>query len=135
MINNVKEYHIPFKGVFQGDIVLFNIIKSRGRWCLSQILRIVCLVAVICAIFGIVSNVEAGEISVLAPTAVESTMYSRNKIVNVVVRVSDSNDLNLLSIASERDGSRFDPIGRYVKNGVYFVHYSLPLKRGANNFV
>lgn len=107
---------------------------EKGR-LLRLVLGFVCQIVILCTVLGAVSSVEAGEISVLAPTAVESTIYSRNKIVNVVVKVNDSSDLNRLAMVLERDGRRFEPIGRHVKNGVYFVHYSLPLKRGKNNFV
>jgi predicted CXXCH cytochrome family protein len=76
----------------------------------------------------------AGEITVLAPSALESAMLSRNKLVNVVVKVTDAADLNLLILKADGDGHVVEPLGRHVRNSIYYVHYRLPLKKGANNF-
>lgn len=76
----------------------------------------------------------AGEITILAPSPLETSILSRNKIVNMVVRVSEASDLNQLVLAIDRDDKTVEPIGRHAKNSVYYVHYSLPLKKGANSF-
>lgn len=77
---------------------------------------------------------RAGEITVLVPTALESAMLSRNKLVNVVVKVTEAADLNNLLLRADKDGYVFDPVGRHARDNVYYVHYRLPLKKGANSF-
>lgn len=76
----------------------------------------------------------AGEITVLAPSAPESTMLSRNKVVNVVVRVAEAGDLNRLVLKDDSAGHAIEPMGRHLRNSVYYVHYRVPLKKGGNNF-
>jgi predicted CXXCH cytochrome family protein len=76
----------------------------------------------------------AGEIAVLAPAASDLTILSRNKIVNVVVKVSEAADLNQLLLTADSDRRTIDPVGRHTRNSVYYVHYRLPLKKGGNNF-
>lgn len=76
----------------------------------------------------------AAEIALLAPSTLESTMLSRNKVVNVVLKVSEATDLNQLILRADSDGQLVEPVGRHPKGPVYYVHYRLPLKKGANNF-
>jgi predicted CXXCH cytochrome family protein len=77
----------------------------------------------------------AGEILILAPYEPQSLVLSRNKIINVVVKVADAQDLDRLVLYSEMDNRRFDPAGRYEKGGSYYVHYSLYLRKGDNNLI
>lgn len=79
-------------------------------------------------------TVRAGEIAVLAPSTLESVLMSRNKTVNVVVKVSDSSDLNQLTLRADNDNHVIEPMGRQPGSGAYYVHYRLPLKKGANSF-
>lgn len=76
----------------------------------------------------------AGEITVLTPSSLESSMLSRNKVVNVVVKVTEAADLNQLMLVDARDNELVEPGGRQVRNSIYYVHYRLLLKKGANNF-
>lgn len=80
-------------------------------------------------------NASAGEISVLAPFGNETVVLSRNKTISVVVRIEDVNDLDQLFLLSDTGEQVFDPSGRFEKDGVYFVHYKLPLRKGNNRFV
>ena len=80
-------------------------------------------------------SVWAGEISILAPLESEMAIFSRNKVVNVVVKVTDPSDLDKLALKSERGNGHYDPAGRYVKDNIYYVHYRLPLKKGTNSFI
>jgi predicted CXXCH cytochrome family protein len=77
---------------------------------------------------------RAGEITVLAPSTLEATLLSRNKTVNVVVKVAEAADLNQLLLRADSDDHVVEPMGRHPRNSVYYVHYRLPLKKGANNF-
>lgn len=78
--------------------------------------------------------VGAGEITVLTPSTLAPTILSRNKIVNVVIRVAEAGDLNQLVLTADRDNYTIEPIGRHAGNSVYYVHYRLPLKKGTNDF-
>jgi len=79
-------------------------------------------------------TVRAGEITVLTPASLEATMLSRNKIVNVVVKVVEAADLNQLTLQADSDNHLIEPLGRYARDSVYYIHYRLPLKKGANHF-
>jgi predicted CXXCH cytochrome family protein len=59
---------------------------------------------------------------------------SRNRIVNVVVKVVDAGDLDKLHLYSDKSERSYDPEGRYQKDGVFFLHYSLHLEKGDNVF-
>jgi len=76
----------------------------------------------------------AGEISLLAPNVDQSAMISRNKVVNVVVKVADVADLKMLILKDDSDGHAIDASGRHMKDNAYFVHYRVPLKKGGNSF-
>lgn len=80
------------------------------------------------------SSAGAGEINLLAPNAERSSMVSRNKIVNVVVKVTDVADLKLLLLTDDSDNHIIDPSGRHIKDNVCYVHYRVPLKKGGNSF-
>lgn len=78
---------------------------------------------------------RAGEVILLTPPALESAVLSRNKVVNVVVKVTEAADLNQLMLVDERSNELVEPGGRHLLNSVYYVHYRLLLKKGANNFI
>ncbi|MCK4839095.1 MAG: hypothetical protein KAS94_09840 [Desulfobulbaceae bacterium] len=88
-----------------------------------------------CVIIGGAGIGYAGEISVLAPSAAESKLLSRNRIVNIIVKVTEARDLDLLVLRAVKDDRVYDPVGRYQKNGVYYVHYSVSLRKGSNRLV
>ena len=58
----------------------------------------------------------AGEISVLAPPEVESKLLSRNRIVNIIVKVAEARDLDRLLLQAVKSGRVYDPVGRYEKS-------------------
>ncbi|MEN8134135.1 MAG: cytochrome c3 family protein [Thermodesulfobacteriota bacterium] len=105
---------------------------GEGSWLLLRLLGQVVLFWVIIFIAEVS---YAGEISVLAPFEVESKLLSRNRIVNIVVKVAEAQDLDLLLLQSVKDGRVYDPAGRYEKNGVYYVHYSVSLRKGGNSLI
>ncbi len=77
----------------------------------------------------------AGEISVLVPSGADSKLLSRNRIINIIVKVADARDLDLLVLQSVKNARVYDPVGRYEKSGAYYVHYSVSLKKGSNRFL
>lgn len=79
-------------------------------------------------------SVRAGEVTILAPSSLETTILSRNKIVNLVVKVSEAADLNQLLLTADSDNRVIEPLARHPRNSVYYVHYRLPLRKGGNNF-
>ncbi len=79
-----------------------------------------------------VEAAAAGEIRLLTPAA-DSIIYSRNRNINVVVAVADKADVGRVALADARRGSRFDPVGRWEgKQGITYVHFRVPLRRGRN---
>lgn len=82
----------------------------------------------------VASSASAGEINVLAPNVEQSAMLSRNKIVNVVVRVADVTDLKFLTLQDNSDDRGIEPTVRQIKDNVAYVHYRVPLKKGNNSF-
>ncbi|MFN2369321.1 MAG: hypothetical protein ABR605_10335, partial [Desulfurivibrionaceae bacterium] len=105
--------------------------KDKSPWP-GKALVCCCLLAALAALSGAAS---AGEISLLAPFGNEQQLMSRNRIVNLVVKVADPQDLDKLSLQSAGGGRAYDPTGRYEKSGAYYVHYSVHLKKGANDFI
>ncbi|MBU0484579.1 MAG: cytochrome c3 family protein [Proteobacteria bacterium] len=81
---------------------------------------------------GFTISATAGEISVLAPKS-DGEIYSRNPVVHVVLKLTESGDLTKVSMKSA-DGRSFDPIGKWEKDGNHYVHYKLPLQKGGNKF-
>lgn len=96
---------------------------------------LLCRLGLLLAVVAAPGFSGAGEISILAPSETQSLLLSRNKIVNVVVKVADPQDLDRLVLYSEKDNRRFDPAGRYERGGSYYVHYSVYLKKGDNRFI
>jgi len=74
---------------------------------------------------------RSGEIRLLTPAA-DSIIYSRNRNINVVVAVSDKADIGRVGLSDSRRGSMFNPLGRWEKNGLTYVHFRVPLRRGRN---
>ncbi|MDF1578575.1 MAG: cytochrome c3 family protein [Desulfobulbales bacterium] len=91
--------------------------------------------AVAAVLTSLAAPADAGEISLLAPFANKQLIMSRNKIVNLVVKVADPQDLDNLYLQSAGGDRAYDPTGRYEKEGVYYVHYSVHLKKGNNDFI
>ena len=98
----------------------------------SRVVSLLVLFSLVIAMSGLAC---AGEISILAPFETESMLLSRNKIVHVVVKVVDPGDLDKLHLYSEKSDRSYNSEGRYEKHGIYYVHYSLHLKKGNNSFV
>lgn len=94
-----------------------------------------CLVMAMMTLTTVPEPVHAGEISLLAPFENKHELMSRNKIINLVVKVVDPKDLDHLYLQSAGGGRTYDPTGRYEKSGVYYVHYSVHLKKGDNDFI
>jgi predicted CXXCH cytochrome family protein len=78
---------------------------------------------------------HAGEISLLAPFGSESKLLSRNRVVDVIVKVAAAQDLDRLLLQTESGDRVYEPTGRYEKDGIYYVHYAVHLKKGANSLI
>jgi predicted CXXCH cytochrome family protein len=77
---------------------------------------------------------RAGEITLLTPTQTDLTLLSRNKIFDLVVKVTEAADLDRVGLRDDLNRRPFDPVGRHLKDGIYYLHYRVPLKKGANSF-
>ncbi len=102
--------------------------RQRSSRCLGQIIFL-------CVIIGGAASGYAGEISVLAPAGAEAKLLSRNRIINIIVKVTEARDLDLLVLQAVKSARVYDPAGRYEKDGTYYVHYSVSLKKGSNRFI
>lgn len=122
------------KNHFKGDGVLSC---TESKACsffgngLNNKLKIVSLLVVLVIFYA--ANVAAGQISVLAPASSDLVLNSRNKILNVVVKVEDKADLDKLILKDEKSGQVYDSAGRYEKGAASYVHYRVPLTKGNNN--
>ncbi|MBU0673831.1 MAG: hypothetical protein KJ950_04240 [Proteobacteria bacterium] len=76
----------------------------------------------------------AGNVSIIAPQESSTTLLSRNRVLNVVVKVEDKGDINQMNFKDDKTGRNFDPSGRYEKANEYYIHYRLPLTKGTNTF-
>lgn len=108
--------------------------KSSRFCCIVNSLLSAALYACLATALLGVNSARAGEITVLAPNADQSSMLSRNKTVNVVVKVAEVADLKLLALKDDSDNHTIDPAGRHIKDNTYYVHYRVPLKKGVNSF-
>ncbi len=78
------------------------------------------------------SNAMAGEITLLTPTS-GSVILSRQNTTNLIIRLSDFNDTADLKISSKK--ADLAPFGTWEKNGLYYAHFRIPLKKGNNSFL
>lgn len=102
---------------------------ASSAFCIPKLSVFFCLLLVVAPV-----AVRAGEISILAPATPETALLSRNKIVNMVVKVSEAADLNRLLLTIDGDERVIEPSSRQPKDSAYYIHYRLPLKKGANGF-
>ena len=114
--------------------LLSNPRGGGGSWC-QWSYRFLGQIILLCVIIGGAEIGYAGEISVLAPSGAESKLLSRNRVVNIIVKVADARDLDLLLLTAVKSDRVYDPAGRYEKDGAYYVHYSVSLKKGSNRFL
>ncbi len=113
---------------------LLNSPQGGGRsWC-QWSCRFLGLI-LLSVIIGAAESGYAGEISVLAPSGAESKLLSRNRVVNIIIKVAEARDLDLLVLRAVKSDRVYDPAGRYEKNGAYYVHYSVSLRKGGNHFI
>jgi predicted CXXCH cytochrome family protein len=89
----------------------------------------------VCLVIAAAAIGRAGEITVLAPAGPETKLLSRNRILDVIVRVSEAKDLDQLHLHTESGDRVYDPAGRYEKAGVYYVHYNVSLQKGPNRLI
>lgn len=120
-----------------GGILLLFLLRNYwlGRFFGQKSVQVVAQLFVFSVISAMAGFAGAGEISILTPTVTDAEILSRNKIVNVVVKVTDLSDLDKLHLYSEKNERSYDPDGRYEKDGIYYVHYSLHLNKGKNSFI
>jgi len=76
--------------------------------------------------------VVAGEITVLTPMA-GSVIYARQPLTHLVVKVTNSVDLNQLVLEGKDDPIK--PAGVWNSKGNFYIHFTLGLKPGRNSFV
>jgi len=127
----------PLQGhIKSGGVVLFGFLIDPPRGGRKRFWNFPAqLLLLICMILAVANNGYAGEISVLAPYGESSKLLSRNRIINIVVKVTDANDLDRVVLQTENGSRVYDPDGRYQKGGAYFLHYSVSLRKGDNHFV
>ena len=79
------------------------------------------------------SLVFAGEIMVLTPKE-DTTVTSRRTIRNLILMLSDKNEVDGLQLRKSGNNAILEPIGVWNHNTSAFVHYRITLKKGVNTF-
>ncbi len=96
-------------------------------------------IMVVCS-FVILSSLPAGAYTILTPpTGKKLLVRARRGAAGLVIRAADNGERRSLQVGrlGNRQGAvePLAPAGSWRKDGSYYVHYRLPLKKGINTFV